>query len=354
MYIEKKVIGTIPKCYAITPLRYGGQEHLLVASEQRERCVLYDLDGNEKAIVWSEPGGVMTMLQIPGSDGAFLSTQKFYSPNNARDAKLVIASPKEDGGWSVRTLTDMPFVHRFGILCRNETAYLIACTVKSDQLHEDNDWSFPGKVYGCRLPDDFGGFDDSHPLEMDVIMDGLVKNHGYYKIDEDGVDKALISCDSGVYKLAPPAFPGLSWEIERILDTPASDAVLVDLDEDGLCELAVISPFHGDKISIYRQENGGFVKVYDYEKPAPFSHAIYGGMLAKTPAVIIGHREGEQNLLMFTWNKERKNFEAQIIDRGCGSANIHCFFHNGNDYILSANREVDEVALYKISVKKES
>lgn len=35
MEIEKKVIGSIPKCYAITPLYFNGREHVLVASEQK-------------------------------------------------------------------------------------------------------------------------------------------------------------------------------------------------------------------------------------------------------------------------------------------------------------------------------
>ncbi len=349
MLVEKKIIGHIPRCYALTPLIYQGGEHLLVASEQKERCVLYGLDGKEEEVIWTEPGGVMTMLQVPETDGIFLSTQFFYSPNDAEHGKIVVVFPK-DGRWLTRTLVTLPFVHRFGILKRNGVRYLIACTVKSGQRHKNNDWSFPGKVYAAVLPEDLGAFDDEHPLRMDVIMDNMVKNHGYYKICEDGAEKALISCDSGVYKFTPPEKPEGSWNICRILDTPASDAVLVDMDGDGCGELAVISPFHGDTISIYKMREGRFVKVYEYEKPAPFSHAIYGGMLLNTPVVIIGHREGARDLLIFTWNKEKADYEARIIDHGCGSANVHKFSWQGEDYILSANREMNEVAVYKVNL----
>ena len=124
----------------------------------------------------------------------------------------------------------------------------------------------------------------------------------------------------------------------------------MDLDEDGVDELAVISPFHGDTIRIYRQADGKFEIAYTYEKKAEFSHSIYGGMLGGKPAVVIGHREGERNLLMFTWNKGSGQFESQILDRGCGSANVYKYEKGGVDYLISTNREIDEVALYKFSV----
>ena len=121
----------------------------------------------------------------------------------------------------------------------------------------------------------------------------------------------------------------------------------MDLSE-GAEEMAVISPFHGDAISIYRQENGRMRKVYEYEKPAEFSHAIFGGMIGEKPAVVIGHREGERNLLLFSWDQLSRQFQAQILDRGCGSANVYRFYNHGEAYLLSANRETDEAVLYQI------
>jgi len=48
-------------------------------------------------------------------------------------------------------------------------------------------------------------------------------------------------------------------------------------------------------------------------------------------------REGEQNLLMFTWNKGLEQFESQILDRGCGSANVYKYEKDGVDYLVSTN-----------------
>ena len=63
---------------------------------------------------------------------------------------------------------------------------------------------------------------------------------------EDGVEQCLISCDDGVYRFTPPESEEQDWTVENWWMRSASDAVLVDLDQDGEKELILISPFHGN------------------------------------------------------------------------------------------------------------
>jgi len=347
MKINKKVISHLTKCYSIAPLIYEGEEHFLVAAEKVDNCLLFDLDGNEKDVVWTNPGGAMSMVQVPGSNGQFLATHKFYSPNDSKEAKIVIVTPVSKGNWEVRTLVELPFVHRFDIVKRNGIQYLIACTLKSGHEYKD-DWSMPGRVYAAPLPNDLSSFNEENQLKLEVVKDNMLKNHGYYHLNDAGIESSLISAESGVFQLTPPENANGTWDIKKILDTPSSDAVLVDMDEDGEKELAVISPFHGDQISIYKKNNGSFEKVYEYEKQAEFAHAIYGGMLCGKPTLVIGHRKAERNLIAFTFNQTTKEYQVQIIDEDCGPANVYHYIKEDKDIIISTNREIDEVAMYTL------
>ena len=296
--------------------------------------------------MWEEPGGVMTMVQVPGTDGQFLATHKFYSPNDSKDAKIVKVTPIERGNWEVKTLVGLPFVHRFDILERNGVRYLIACALKSDHEYQD-DWRFPGKVYAAVLPEDISSFDEDHQLELKVIKDDMLKNHGYYRVEDEGVQTSVISCDGGVFQFIPPEGTDGEWEIRTLTTDAASDAVLVDFDEDGEKELAVIAPFHGDKIRFYKRVDGVF--KLEFAESRDFLHSIYGGILCGKPALVTGHRKAERDLMAFTYNKEKGTYEMEYIDRDCGSANVYHYVKDGKDLLVSTNREIDEVALYTIT-----
>lgn len=346
MKFTKKVIGNLNKCYSIAPLFYRGCEHFLVAGEKKDPCLLFDPEGNLEATVWEEPGGVMTMVQIPGSDGCFLATWKFYSPNDSTDACLVLAVPKGSYSWEVRTVCKLPFVHRFDLLQRNGKTYLIACTLKSAHAHKD-DWSSPGKVYACELPCDLTPFDEEHPLPLIPIKEQLTKNHGFYRTQTDSGTGALISSQEGVFLFTPPCFPQEKWDIRQILFTPASDAAMIDLDNDGKKELIVISPFHGSTVTIYKEEEAGFMPFYSY-KEAEFAHAIWCGAIGGENCVIIGHRKGAKALLLFRYQPSKGTFESVMIDENCGPANVTVLKHNGRTFLVSANRESDEIAVYDL------
>ncbi len=347
MKIEKKVISNLNKCYAIAPLHYQGKDHFLVAAEKQDPCYLFDLDGNMVDKIWDGPGGVMSMVQVPGTDGQYLSTYKFYSPNDSKEAKIVIVTPKAKGDWEVRTLVSLPHVHRFDLLTRDGKTYLIACALKSGHEFKE-DWSMPGKVYAALLPEDLSGFDEEHQLELTVLKDNMLKNHGYYRVMEDGVPTAVISCNEGIFRFTPPAAGETEWTIETLLEEPASDAVLVDMDEDGEKELCVLAPFHGEHVSIYKKMDGAYKKVYELPEPAEFTHAIYGGDLCGSPAFVVGHRKGKRNLMAIRYDREAKGYTVELIDEDRGPANVFHYTYNGKDVMIAANREVDEVAYYTL------
>lgn len=107
----------------------------------------------------------------------------------------------------------------------------------------------------------------------------------------------------------------------------------------------MISPFHGQNIYILKKIDGEYKKVYTYDT-AEFAHAIYGGTLLGEPAVIIGHRKGERNLLAFTYDEKEKQYKVTVLDRDCGPANVWKYERDGKEVLISTNREIDEIAMY--------
>ena len=267
----------------------------------------------------------------------------FYSPNDSKEEKIVIATPDGEGNWEIRTLVKLPFVHRFDILSSGEENYLIACTLKSGHEYKD-DWSHPGKVYAAKLPSDLADFDDSHQLELTVLKDRMLKNHGYYKVTEDGKVSSLVCSENGVFRFFPPETEEGEWREEQLLDIPASDAVMADLDGDKEMELVVLSPFHGDEVSIYKKTEEGYDKVYQYPEKAEFLHAVWSGKLAGKTVVVLGHRKGARRLFALLWTDGHYSFKT--IDDDCGPANAYGYTYEGRDRLITTNREINQIAMY--------
>ncbi len=359
--VSKKVIAEMPKCYAICMLESGGERSFLVATEKEGACNRFDLDGNLLETIWTEPGGVMTMVQVPGWNGAFLSTHEFFSPNNSAEARLVLAVPvdkdgkavknlQEEHSWKIKTLCPLPFVHRFDILESNGKQYIIACTLKSGHEFKE-DWNHPGKIFVRELPSDFEEFDADagHPMELDVLVDGLTKNHGYGRfVREDGQLQSFIATDNGLFRVTPPTAENADWQVEKLLDKACSDVRAYDIDGDGNLEIMLFSPFHGAELTIWRETQAGLEEIYRIDEELPFLHALWGGKLASTPTFLVGFRQGDRDLFTLTWDPAKAAVRKDILDHDIGPTNVQVFQKDGVDYIIGANREINEVALYKI------
>ena len=77
MKVNKIKTHELEKCYAISPLTYNGAEHILIAAEKVNKCLLFDLDGNLEETVWDEPGGTMSMVQVPEATDSSLPLTNF-------------------------------------------------------------------------------------------------------------------------------------------------------------------------------------------------------------------------------------------------------------------------------------
>ena len=353
MHVTKKVISNLNKCYAMSEVTVEGKHCFVVAAEKHDPCYLFSEEGELLEKVWDEPGGVMTMAPVPGADGQFLAIHKFYSPNDSADAKIVIVTRRGKGDWEARTLCEAPFVHRFGIFRRAGVNYLLVCCLKSGHSYK-NDWRFAGACFAAELPDDLSEFNDGHLLELSLVQDGMLRNHGFSRAVWGGHEAAVIGCEQGTFLMEPPRVRGTEWTVTNILPVPSSDAVLIDFDGDGKLELGLISPFHGNSLTIWHlNEFGYYVPQWKYgapEKETEMLHATWADMVLGKPTWIVGWRKGTKCSIAITWNAEAGDYRAETFDSNTGMANaMHFVRSDGKEIVVGTNREIDEVAYYEFA-----
>ena len=104
----------------------------------------------------------------------------------------------DNGTWQFKDVVSVPYVHRFGIFNQNGINYLILATVATSKK-EKNDWSVPGRIYVAELPED-----PSKGVELEVLCDGLYRNHGFWQTKEDGKDVGYFGSDQGILRVSAP------------------------------------------------------------------------------------------------------------------------------------------------------
>lgn len=319
--------------YAVMRMNEMGRDFVVIASEENQPCYAYDLDNNFSRItVWPDVGGTMTMVQIPGTLD-FLATQRFYPGFNSATCRIVHAH-FNGSDWDVTQIASTPYIHRFDIIEHESGYWYIGCSIANSKKFTD-DWSDPGKVYVGSYSTEKDELTDVHELEVRIT-----KNHGYRR---ESSSTSLITGAEGIFRLHYPTAEA-DWRIEKVANEETSDLAMIDIDDDGHQEYLAIQGFHGDYLRLYDER---FQPLDTTTQKTPFGHAIAGERVFGQPFFLFGYRSGEQDLLMVT-GADRKITET-IIESGVGPSNVVVYEKAGKNYLLSANRESNSVAIYEIS-----
>jgi hypothetical protein len=340
MKFRKQFLTNLNRCYSATSLKVGDETRVLLASEGASPCLAWTApDYAEPQTVWEAPGGTMSMVPIPGTDGEFLAIQNFLRMFECDDAKIVHVRPLATGGYAITDVLTLPYIHRFDILTVGDRRYFIGCTLSTGKATRE-DWSNPGQIW-------VGEYTGVGPLDVKVLKGGLTKNHGYSRLERNGVVSALVTCDEGAFEVTPPATPGAQWSVTQLMDWPISDIAAIDIDGDGELEYATIEDLHGPYFRVYKKVDGGFKRVFEHPEISEFYHVVVGTMLAGRPVFIGGCRRGKQQLFYVHAVKAAPlELAAVVIEEGVGPSNVHVLREGGREIIVSANREKGEAALY--------
>ena len=343
MNITKRHLTTLNNCYAVNSITINDSTLILAASEGEGPCLAWQgPDYDVSHTVWDGPGGTMSIVPIPGTNGEFLAVQKFFRMYQWEEAKIVHARPLDTGGYEITDVLQLPYVHRFDLLTVGDRHYFIGCTLSTKKDSVD-DWSHSGQIW-------VGEYTGPGPLKVTLLKDGLTKHHGYSRLIRAGSMRSLVTCHEGAFEVIPPAVPGADWTVNQFMDWPISDISAIDIDGDGELEFATIEEFHGRYFRVYKRVDGKFQMIFQHPEVTEFYHVVVGTTLAGQPVFVGGCRRGKQQL--FYVYAEKTNplvLKEQLIDEGVGPSNVFVLHEEGRDIIVAANREINEAALYLVS-----
>jgi hypothetical protein len=339
--VSKRLLAVLDGVYAVAAVRSGGATRLLAASEKRGPCLLFDPPDWKPREAWSGPGGTMNVTDVPGREDWLLAIQGFLPVFDAAGAGVCLALRGACGGWQVRRLFDLPYVHRIGVIRVADTLWLVAATLCGAKQHRD-DWSSPGSVYACAIPEL-----PDEPWTMAPILAGIHRNHGMQVTDLLGEPGVLIAGDEGLHLLRPPTVLGGTWQSTRLLDVPASDAWACDLFGDDVARILTIEPFHGNRLVLYEKVAGRWQPVS--ETGLEFGHAVWGGRIGGEACVLTGCRGGARELALLRMRGPSfAHAERIVLESGGGPTQIAVVPGSSGVRVLSANGASGEVLLHEI------
>lgn len=375
MTIHKTKLADLESGYAIAPLRLDGRTHVVAAPEGKGPFLLFTPPELKPTILAEGPGGVMSIVQLPGHESTIAAIAECYPGYHFEGGGVILLQPggavepteehhvrqnhgsrganREKNGiasekvlWSTKRGFDLPFGHRMETCTIGGRPYLVTATIAAGKADKD-DWSRPGTVYASRIPEQLDGV-----WEQEPILEGIVRNHGLHRTTLDGRDTLLVGGAQGLIALVIPPKEGGQWERQTVLSREVSEVYAADLDEDGQMELVTIEPFHGNQLSVYKRSgdriDGSWHRLF--EADLSFGHGLWAGTLSGEPAVMAGSRSGDMDLSVFTI-QSLVPFVAQrsVIDRGAGPTQVIVLRENGQDHIFSVNQALSEVAMYTVT-----
>ena len=341
MKFAKRSLSKVELGYFITHLNILGQDRIVAAPEINGPAMVFSSPTYEPQVLASAPGGCMGFAPLPGRDDAILMITEFYPIFKGEKAgiNLLQAVDGLKQPWKTKRIIDLPFIHRMCVVGNGVDQFLVAATVCGGKDFQE-DWSRPGKVYVGKVPDDIEG-----KWELKPVMEGIHRNHGLQVGNYEGKPCVFITGDEGLFALHIPQARSSEWKSTLVINNPISELFPADLDNDGEEEIAVIEPFHGNAMSVYKKRNGTWTKAFTAE--LTFGHGLWAGKLNGENVVIAGNRSDKKNLACFrVVSTEPFTMEELIVDPGSGTTNMTVMETPEGKALITSNAGHEEYALY--------
>lgn len=346
--MKRVSLGKIEKCYSCLGSHIEGKPYIFFAGEGPGSLrAFYGENFSQETLIWEGGGGTMSIVAVPDEPKTFLASRGFYAMYQAEESTVeeILFS---EGHFTYKTLVSLPVLHRFDVIKGEDgTRYLICCTL-AESKESKEDWSKPGRIYVGPLEE----LREGKPLTE--LPGDFYQNHGFYSQG----DKAYIGSREGAFLVTPPKkknteaadreidsqnnFQNLmGWSIEKVLDGPVSDIALLDIDDDGVEEIAFISPFHGNEFSVVKDGK----KIYTYPVESDFFHVAVAGTIEGKKVFIGGARKLSGDLFML--ENGASGLSTTLVEGGCAPSNAAILNTESADILMAASRrDTGEALLY--------
>lgn len=344
MRFTKSRLADVEQAYSIVAMPILGESRVIAAPEGPGPVMAFTPPSLDPVVLVDGPGGCMGFAAYPGRDDAIFLISDFYPIYQSERAgvDLCLAVDGLAVPWARRRVFELPFVHRICTVGDGQRSFLLAASICGGKTHRD-DWSQPGTVYAAELSEE-----PEHDLEPAPVLEGIHHNHGMHVGTYRGERCVYIAADEGLYALRLPTEGSSTWPFDHLLDEPISEPCFIDLDGDGALELAVIEPFHGNAMSVYKERDGRWERVFSSE--LSFGHGMWTGDLAGAPTVIVANRSGNKDLVCLQVSSlDPFTMEETIIDAGSGTTNVDVLDIDGRQVLVAANAAHAEYAKYEIN-----
>lgn len=335
-YSKSKVID-LENIYTVNAFQQCGRMMIGAGPEREGNPLLVDFSTLEKEEAGESLGGMMSFVPVPGQNSEYVSVMGLFPPFKGLEGGIFLHA-KESDGWKVTKVIKLPFAHRCDILHKNGKNYLFSATVSTFK-QDPADWSHPGEVFITEIP---SGDDASKLWPKTKVIDNLFRNHGMTRAVIDGSEVIAVSGTEGIFALDVDDRGEVI--VTKLFDREVSEFAWVDINGDGQDELATIEAFHGTTLNIYTHRDGEWQRIFQGE--LEFGHGLCAGYVNGRALVVAANRRGECNVNYYAFNPITGRVEEHVLDTGTGTTQSQIFSFDGKDYILCANQNKHEAAVY--------
>ncbi len=322
MKIKKRTLANIERVYSISVVpnsKIGDWPAFLAGSEADGPLLYFEPPNYEPIVIADNPGGFISLWAFEQSGSNYVVAATDFKPGfKAENCRIIVYPLAPDQRGQSFEVGRLPYTHRVAVIDVAGKKCFLGSTLCSAKAFK-YDWTQPGGIHLALIPDQL---DTQYQFKQ--IVTGLNKNHGmdFARLKKSDRGGFLLSAMEGLFFMKIPENVDSNWELETIAQGEHSDAFAYDWDQTGQPQIFSISPFHGNTVTIYRQDQSGW-KPTIITDDLSFGHVLWAGQLLGQPGLLIAGRDGDKELRLYRKSGTNgKEFTYEIIDDAIGPTQI--------------------------------